>query len=83
MLIHVAVWRLSPRKNIDVVMSWNEPVVEGDKDKGQTAEEVQEIQRKFDGGDDSTGASLGSPLVREAFQRAVESFTIRDWSLFA
>ncbi|CAO1639017.1 unnamed protein product [Sympodiomycopsis kandeliae] len=59
-LIHVAIWRLSPRKQIDIVMSWNEPLVE----------EGQQV-------------SQGDEKVEQAFQKAVKSFNIKDWSLFA
>lgn len=29
-VIHLALWRLSPAKNVDLVMSWNEPLEESD-----------------------------------------------------
>lgn len=88
-LIHVAVWRLAPRKNIDVVMTWNEPIVaqEGEQDKqqsqSQSQEEVDRIQRLISGQQSDHTSALGSTQVRDAFIKAVQTFQIQDWSLFA
>ncbi|CAO1626644.1 unnamed protein product [Jaminaea pallidilutea] len=75
-LIHVAVWRLAPTKDVDLVMSWNEPVAQagagGQESQTSTAEAA------------ATGGSVpGDHKVATAFERAARTLSIADWGLFA
>lgn len=77
-LIHVAVWRLAPTKDVDLVMSWNEPVAQAAAggQEGQTSTTAAAAT--------ATGGSVqGDDKVATAFQRAARTLSIADWGLFA
>lgn len=75
-LIHVAVWRLAPTKDVDLVMSWNEPVAQ--------AAGGQESQTSTAAAAAVTGGSVpGDHKVATAFERAARTLSIADWGLFA
>lgn len=68
-LIHLALWRLAPKRPVDLVMSWNEPIAQG-AEAGQGVPE----------GDAS---AIGDASVRARFRQAASSLRIEDWGLFA
>lgn len=68
-LIHLALWRLAPKRPVDLVMSWNEPIAQGAE--GEKTEQE---------GDASV---IGAASVRENFRQAATSLRIEDWGLFA
>jgi len=72
----LALWRLSPTKKVDLVLSFNEPlrVVEPPKEDEENREgTVKEISNQ----------SENESEAREMFERACESLEIKDWGLFA
>lgn len=71
-LIHVAVWRLTPEKDVDLVFTMNEPlpVREGER---IAAEGVWK---------EAKGIQVGEAKIRGLFERAAKQLVIRDWGLF-
>lgn len=76
-LIHVAVWRLAPTKDVDLVMSWNEPVAQAGAG-GQESQTSTAAAAAVTG-----GPGTGDHKVATAFERAARTLSIADWGLFA
>lgn len=66
--IYLALWRFTPAKDVDLVLSLNEPLA---SDALANAEQASRIEG-------STSAN-----AQEAFMRAANSLKVHDWNLFA
>ncbi|PWN19326.1 Mog1p/PsbP-like protein [Microstroma glucosiphilum] len=67
-LIHLALWRLAPKRPVDLVMSWNEPLALG-----------KEATEQGHG----DASAMGDASIRDKFKQAATSLRIEDWGLFA
>jgi hypothetical protein len=66
--IYLALWRLSPAKDVDLVMSLNQPLKQ---DEIADAEQAANV------------AGSASATAQDVFTRAASSLSIQDWALFA
>ncbi|KDN37019.1 Mog1p/PsbP-like protein [Tilletiaria anomala UBC 951] len=75
--IHLAVWRLRPKKDVDLVLSFNipqpqpQPTAAGETAANAGSEMVSEH------------VSRDEAILAEVFRKAASTLTIEDWNLFS